>query len=543
MRNQPIVKNGRRRPATQAGTRRAAKWIAGGAGVLVSAVAMNGVCAPDPLLDVLIKKGVLTEQEAKDIKAEAEAGQTNAPPSSTSKWKLSAGLKNIELIGDLRARYEYRQAEAPGDGGVILNRYRYALRLGLRGDLFDSFYYGLRLETASNPRSPWVTFGTSSSGIPYTGPYGKSTAGINLGQAFIGWRPGSWGDLTVGKMPNPLYTTAMVWDTDINPEGLAERFTYTVGQVDFFSTFGQFLYADLTPTSASGGVGFNSFVGQTSAEVYQIAWQSGLNYHINADTSAKIAATLYQYAGLKTSGLTSGSSTSPYFGDPFVGEGAYAGPNSSFPVNGYSGYGTSGTIPGNLSLGYPNNQVGLDHLLVVEIPFEFNFKIKELNARAFGDLAYNLDGKARAEAAAAGYATYQANSIPPSTLTGFKPQTADCKAYQFGLAVGNSPLGLVYGSVSKKNTWEARAYWQHVEQYALDPNLMDSDFFEGRGNLEGVYSSVAYSFTDGIIATLRYGYASRINGLLGTGGSNFDIPQVNPLEHYEILQFDLTYRF
>src|SRR5579863_8390338 len=107
MRNQPIVETGKRRRTTKAGTKRAAQWIARGAGVLVSAVAMSGVCAPDPLLDVLIKKGVLTEQEAKDIKAEADAGQTNAPPSSTSKWKLSAGLKNIELIGDLRARYEY----------------------------------------------------------------------------------------------------------------------------------------------------------------------------------------------------------------------------------------------------------------------------------------------------------------------------------------------------------------------------------------------------------------------------------------------------
>jgi hypothetical protein len=91
--------------------------------------------------------------------------------------------------------------------------------------------------------------------------------------------------------------------------------------------------------------------------------------------------------------------------------------------------------------------------------------------------------------------------------------------------------------------WEARTYWQHIEQYALDPNLIDSDFFEGRGNLEGVFAAVAYSFADNMIGTFRYGYASPIDKSLGTGGSNQDIPQINQINRYQILQLDLTYRF
>jgi hypothetical protein len=102
---------------------------------------------------------------------------------------------------------------------------------------------------------------------------------------------------------------------------------------------------------------------------------------------------------------------------------------------------------------------------------------------------------------------------------------------------------MVYGSTSKKNAIEARAYWQHVEQYALDPNTLDSDFFEGRANLEGVYLALAYGLTDNIIATFRYGYAHRINDKLGTGGNNLDIPQVNAIHQYNIIQLDLTLRF
>ena len=110
-------------------------------------------------------------------------------------------------------------------------------------------------------------------------------------------------------------------------------------------------------------------------------------------------------------------------------------------------------------------------------------------------------------------------------------QLGQDKAYQAGLAVGNN-LGLVYGTSPKKHTWEARVYWQHVEQYALDPNLLDSDFFEGRGNLQGFYAALAYSFSDAMIGTVRCGRADRINRDLGTGGFNADLPLPNPIERY-----------
>ncbi len=269
-----------------------------------------------------------------------------------------------------------------------------------------------------------------------------------------------------------------------------------------------------------------------------------MNYHFTTNVSAKIAANLYQYVGLHTN-------VSPFFGDPFVGEGQFTGRGTVNPVNGASGYGTSSSLLGNSSLGFPNNQVGLDHLLVLEIPAEVNFKVWSLNARLFGDFSYNLEGSQRAEVAAAGYANYLALQSVGSAISvnPFAPQRNDVKAYQVGFGLGNGgqvygPMqGLVYGSTSRRNTWEVRTYWQHIEQYALDPNMLDSDFFEGRGNLEGIYAAIAYGLADNVITTFRYGYASRINDKLGTGGSNQDIPQVNPIQHYNLFQLDLTFRF
>ncbi|HWD91546.1 MAG TPA: putative porin [Verrucomicrobiae bacterium] len=495
----------------------------------------------DPYLNLLLKKGVISEQEAEDAHAQIEAAQTNQPAmAATSKWKISNGIKDVGLFGDMRFRYEQREGDAPGGGRIELDRGRFALRLGLRGTAADDFYYGLRLETSANPRSPWVTFGTSSSGTPYQGPFGKSTDGIAIGQIYLGWKPAEWLEVTVGKMPNPLYTTSMVWDGDLNPEGAAERLRYKVGKADFFATFGQFLYQDTNPNKASGGLGINGLAGQTTDNIFQFAMQGGFTYHFTTNVFAKVGATVYQYAGLH-------HAVSPFFGDSYVGEGAFLGTNTVNSVQGASGFGTSWNNNPGLpnSLGFPNNQVGLNNLTVIEVPFELNLKLQKVDMRLFGDFAYNLDGKKRAEAAASAYSYFLDNfASTGSTLTGFKAQTGDRKAYQLGLAVGSTDgIGLVTGATGKKHGWEGRVFWQHTEQYALDPNIIDSDFFEGRENMEGIYGAVAYGFTDNTIATIRYGQAWRINKLLGTGGSNQDLPQINPLDKFTLLQFDFTLLF
>lgn len=503
------------------------KWIASGAGVLAAAAMTNAAQAQtsDPLLNTLIKKGVLTQQEAEAIKTEAS---TNAITAAASKWKISNGIKSVELFGDLRFRYEYRGAEAVDGtgknvGNLTRDRLRYAVRFGIRGDLLDNFYYGLRLETSANSRSPWVTFADENS-FPFPGPSAKTSDGLNIGQVYLGWRPESWLDLTVGRMPNPLYITPMVWDSDITPEGLAERFKFTVAgdRVDLFANFGQFIYQDITPDHGIGGI----FPGTGNNIPFLLAWQLGATYHFNKEISAKIAPVLYNYTGHGQSPNSVG------FSAPFVGQG---GPNGgNYPI------GTTSTGSAPLL-----NQTGINDLLVLEVPGEINFPIGKLNGRVFGDFGYNFRGNDRATAAAAAAA-----AAPPPGPYPFPVQTGQNKAYQVGFGVGNNPpsaygptAGVVYGSVTKKGSWEARTYWQHIEQYALDVNLVDSDFFEGRGNLEGVYAALGYNISDNVIATLRGGYADRINKKLGTGGINQDLPWLNPVTRYKVLQVDLTYRF
>ena len=462
--------------------------------------------AGNTLLNVLIRKGILTEDEAKQIQAETDAAQTNQVNSlSASKWILPDAIKNIGLYGDARLRYEYRGVDnVPGvsPGTFDRERFRYALRLGIRGEMYDNITYGIRLETSTNPRSPWVTFGDDSAPTPSD----KHSDAINVGQIYIGWHPSEWFQMMVGRMPQQLYTTPMVWDSDINPEGAFEKFTWNVGNVDLFADFGQFDYQN--PSSSSVF---------PSTDVFLFAWQLGADVKLDKDMSFKIAPALYNYTG----------------------QGSPNGANAGLTLP-YTGQGNAG-VNVNFGGGAAFNQNGINSLMILEIPAEFKFPITtstfgKLQGRFFGDFAINLDGNDRAKDAAT------AAGLPHA-------YTGEVKAYQVGFGIGSAgPVygptqGLVYGTTSKKGTWEARAYWQHIEQYALDVNLIDSDFFEGRANLEGYYTAFAYSVTDALIGTVRFGYAQRINTALGTGGNNLDIPGINPINHYRLAQLDITLRF
>lgn len=441
------------------------------------------------------RRQALREAQQSEREERAKEAQANAP-----KVDVSPGIRSVQVFGDLRLRYEGRNAKSPFLAGagysgtptdeINRERWRYAGRIGIRGDLTDDWFYGLRLETGQNPRSTWVTFGNDTKlNISGQGASAKNDDGISIGQAYLGWRPTSWATFVAGKQPNPFYTTPMVWDPDIQPEALAEKFSYKLtDSLEVFGNFAQIVYRDVNPDQINSvNLGFHSNDG------LMFGFQGGATYKLSPETNLKAAVSYYDYSNAPANQVYTGVGKSP--------------------------------LPNNDA--YFISQNALNNLQVLEVPFEVNFPVLGRSMRVFGDFATNLDGDSRARHAA--------------VVTG-KPVEKGSNAYQLGVGYGN--LGLVYGTTAKKGSWEVRAYWQRIEQYALDTNLTDSDFFEGRANLQGVYLAGAYSLTDSIIGTLRYGYAQRINkNIAGTGGSNPDLPYLNPIDDYRLLQFDLTWRF
>jgi hypothetical protein len=451
----------------------------------------------DDLLEKLKDKGVLTDDEYQALKAARDEERTEQraerrrqalrqaqeteqkekakeAEAKATKFDVSPTIRSMQLYGDVRARYESRAGETDAAPGVAakqqtLDRWRYAVRIGIRGELVDAWYYGLRLETSSSNRSTWVTFGGDT-----PTPSGKTNDTINVGLAYFGWRPTKWLDLTAGRMPNPFYTTGtLVWDPDINPEGFAEKLSYALNdRVTLFGNFAQTLYSENVADSTSSNVGFNS------SDAYLLGYQLGVGYKLNADMGLKGAASYYSYQGTPAGGTA-----------PNLLAGLYTGQ------------------PGG-------NQVGINSLSILDFPVEFNFRLIGQPAKIYGAFAMNLDADQRARAA------------------GFPNAGDQDKAYLLGFSLG---------ALKKKHDWEARLYWQRTGQYALDPNLVDSDWFDSKLNLEGWVVSAGYNITDAIFAAARYGQAKRNDSGLGTGGLG-DL-SLNPLDDYKLLQLDLGWRF
>src|SRR2546426_4836785 len=186
----------------------------------------------DALLNALIKKGLITEQEAKDIKAEAsKENQKDFDKTFSAKTGMANWITNFKLYGDFRGRFEENNAE--NSLYHTRDRYRYRLRLGLNATLLDNFDVGLRLASGNPQFNPG---GRLVGGSPITANQDLNSVEtrkfIWIDAAFARWTPIKNNDWTVtgiiGKMDNPFLLSNMIWDYDIDPEGAALQAAYNI---------------------------------------------------------------------------------------------------------------------------------------------------------------------------------------------------------------------------------------------------------------------------------------------------------------------------
>jgi hypothetical protein len=451
--------------------------------------------------------------------------------SAADKWKLSTSITEMELYGDIRLRYQYTGGRTdntpvapPGPGVAGTNdwqereRERYRLRLGLRGTLLDDWFFGVRLETSNNARSTNVTFAddTASSTPGGGGPFEKNSDTIYVGQAYGGYKGFPDFTFTGGRMPNPLVSTRMVWDPDINPEGLAEQWkhTFVFGgepppppsfskdgkavlppppsepflKLDLFANLAQFVYDDANPENPLGARSTTTANGGTqlvpNTDAFLLAWQVGARFNFPHNFYFQFAPTMYNYTGN---------------GDTF---------NVHYQ-------GGSPTLTNANSLA--QNQTGINSLLVFDMPAEFGWKLWGVPMRIFGDFATNFEGDERAEAA------------------GQPGQGSQRYAYQIGLGVGQ---------LKKAHDWQLDVWYQHTEQYALDPNLIDDDIFNAQENIHGIAAQATYNFTAAVNLQLTYAHGWWYNHNLGTGGNVGSLAiATNPTNQYNFFTADLNVKF
>lgn len=141
-----------------------------------------------------------------------------SPIGETEEDKEAPEERKLVFFGDFRIRYEgfFQQGEP------TRNRDRLRLRFGLQGST-ENFNYGMRIATGDprNPISPNQSFSEFF-----------TRKSFYLDRAYLEFSPKNMPFASIfGKFGPQHLTTSLVWDSDVNPEGACQSFSYSSGKL------------------------------------------------------------------------------------------------------------------------------------------------------------------------------------------------------------------------------------------------------------------------------------------------------------------------
>lgn len=164
--------------------------------------------------EIAMLKEQLRMLTAKIDKLEQKNEETEKEVEKVAKKKSKASwAERIAFSGDIRDRMEYIDKR----GSEVRTRNRVRLRLGMNAKVNDDLNVGVRL--ASGGDDPTSTNQTMDGAF--------SSKGIRLDLAYFKYNLTDVISITGGKMKKPFYIpskTPILWDGDVNPEGLALGF-------------------------------------------------------------------------------------------------------------------------------------------------------------------------------------------------------------------------------------------------------------------------------------------------------------------------------
>lgn len=220
---------------------------AGLCGSLVLAMSVPASAAVDAkLLEMLKANGSISPAQYTELQTELASekqAQQEAVANQVKKSDLTAFEQKVawasktQVKGDVRVRYE----DVNGDGAASdQDRGRVRARVGFYSEINPQVDAGVRIATGSSDdrRS------TNQSLDNY---FNKKS--LWLDQAYLDWHPTNIKNLHLiaGKMNQPWVNEGdIIWDSDINPEGLAATYKLPVGSGDteLFGSAGYYILKD-----------------------------------------------------------------------------------------------------------------------------------------------------------------------------------------------------------------------------------------------------------------------------------------------------------
>lgn len=426
--------------------------------------------------------------------------------------KLPEWLNRFKFSGDIRLRYQgdyfakgnvktgiavtsldvngggYRDAidpRKPVDTSDNRQRLRIRARLGVLAKVNDSVDAEIKLATG-NDKDPVSTNDTLGNSF--------NKHGFLLDLAYLKWKPMNGLTLWGGRLPSPWFSTDLVWDPDLNFEGVAASYSH-----QFTDSFGGFLTAGVFPIQE---------LELSQRDKWLFGVQGGIEFRHGDDISAKVGVAYYKYDNMKgkANPTENGENNATKLTQAQKG-------NSVFDLNrNFAGLPTDpGYVPGLASeFKELNVTAAIDFGFWDPIHFVF-----------IGDYVKNL-----------GFDLNEARS-----LTMDNSIKKDDYGYQIGLAVGHP-------TVSNAGEWKSYLFYKWLGADAVYDAFTDSDFHLGGTNAKGWILGGDIGISKNFWLSAKWFTANQITNTEGGTINNITVsyPKPGPFD-VDVFQFNVNGKF
>lgn len=199
--------------------------------LVVPALLNTVVCAAESSEVAELRSQLEAVTQRLDEIEKEQKEEASSPPPQKATW-----ADKLTFKGDVRVRYENRQL----DSNTKNSRMRFRARVGVYTDVADQVFGGIRVASGSSDEA-------TSANQTFDNWAFQKNAWIDL--AYLGYAPTRLEGFEViaGKIKRPwIDVDTLIWDHDVNPEGLSLKYTVPVGRINLFTHLGQFIMVEQT---------------------------------------------------------------------------------------------------------------------------------------------------------------------------------------------------------------------------------------------------------------------------------------------------------
>jgi len=374
--------------------------------------------------------------------------------------------KRIKISGDLRLRYRtdlFDKNNAPllrADTNVdtfansTVDRYyaQVRARLGLTAKVTDQVEAGIGLATGNttNPVSTNSTLGDT-----------LNKKNFLLDLAYLKWTPHSEVTVWGGRFQNPWFGTDLVWDPDVNFDGLAMSWKPELGGgTSLFFTAGAFPIEELE---------------MKSHDKWLFGGQVGVNYKYQDKLSATLAAAYYYFDNITGKSIERLKGDTDWSRPKFQQKGNtvfYLDPNDNPRTTGGSSY---------LGLAAEFNELNISTKIDYALDENHNLTL-------IGDYVNNIG--------------YDSGDVNARVGQAIKNET---EGFQVGLSVGTT-------QIRDFLDWRLLLSYKYLEADAVVDGFTESDFHLGGTNAKGWITGLDLGLAKNVWLSTRYFTANEISG-------------------------------